>query len=427
MGAGSAPRPSRRSRAAIAAAGVVATALIVPALSTRAGQAGDPSVEARQAMVAEHIEGEGVTDARVLEAMRTVPRHLFVSPDLRRFAYLDQALDIGFRQTISPPFIVASMTELLDPQPTDRVLEIGTGSGYQAAVLSGLVKDVYTIEIVEPLGRRSAELLKSLHYDNVHCRIGDGADGWPEHAPFDKIIVTCSPESVPPALVDQLKDGGRIIIPLGERYQQVFHLLQKHDGRLHETQLMPALFVPMTGAMEELRRVQPDPAHPRLVNGDFELDANHDGQADGWHYQRRTRLVRGSAPSGEVAICFENDEPGRSSHMLQGLALDGSRVPELEVTWSFTTDGIKPGADPREVAFIALHFFDAQRAPCGRAILGPLVDDEPEWKQRSERVVVPDACREAIVQAGLNGATGRLCLDGLTISPLRPQPRNPER
>ena len=372
---------------------------------------------ARERMVAEHIAAEGVSDARVLEAMRTVPRHLFVSPELQRHAYLDQALDIGFQQTISPPFIVASMTELLDPRPTDRVLEIGTGSGYQAAVLAGLVREVYTIEIVEPLGQRTADLLERLGYDNVHCRVGDGARGWPEHAPFDKIIVTCSPESVPEPLVEQLKEGGRMIIPLGERYQQVFHLLEKQDGRLHRTQLMPALFVPMTGAMEELRRVQPDAARPRLVNGDFELDDNHDGQADGWHYQRRTRLVRGTARSGDVAICFENEEPGRSAHMLQGLALDGSRVPHLTVTWSYTADGIEPGASPRETPFIALHFFDAQRAPCGRAIIGPFVDDQPEWTTRSERIAVPAACREAIVQAGLNGATGRLCLDGLSITP----------
>ncbi|MCA8995792.1 MAG: protein-L-isoaspartate(D-aspartate) O-methyltransferase, partial [Planctomycetaceae bacterium] len=168
-------------------------------------QGRDPFGAQRDQMVAEYIASEGVTNPRVLESMRSVPRHLFVLPATRHLAYYDQAISIGFKQTISPPFIVAYMTAVLDPQPTDRVLEIGTGSGYQAAVLSGLVQDVYSIEIVEPLGKRTAALLKRLGYDNVHTRIGDGYQGWPEQAPFDKIIVTCSPEDVPTPLIEQLK------------------------------------------------------------------------------------------------------------------------------------------------------------------------------------------------------------------------------
>src|SRR5581483_9449123 len=149
----------------------------------------------------------------------------------------------GDKQTISPPYIVAYMTELLDPQPDDKVLEIGTGSGYQAAVLSPLVKEVYTIEIVESLGKAAAKRLKDLKYKNVFCKVGDGYLGWPEHAPFDKIIVTCSPENVPKPLVEQLKDGGKMIIPLGERYQQVFHLFEKQNGELKATRLGNTLFV----------------------------------------------------------------------------------------------------------------------------------------------------------------------------------------
>lgn len=375
----------------------------------------DPYEEARLQMVSENIAAEGVKNERVLESMRTVPRHLFVRPQLRHMAYFDQALDIGFRQTISPPFIVAYMTEVLDPQPSDRVLEIGTGSGYQAAVLSSLVKDVYTIEIVEPLGKRAAALLDRLGYSNVHCKVGDGYLGWPEAAPFDKIIVTCSPESVPRPLIDQLQEGGKMIIPLGERYQQVFHLLEKKDGELRRTRLIPTLFVPMTGTMEELRKVKPDPAHPELVNGGFELDDNGDGLANGWHYQRRSELVQDGAPQGKTYIRFENDEPGRTAHMLQGLALDGSKVRQVSLTWMMRSQSIRPGGHADDVPFIAIHFFDGQRLPIGREVIGPWLADKPQWSNERAVVIVPQGAREAIIQAGLNGATGVLCFDAISL------------
>src|SRR5262249_20951877 len=198
----------------------------------------DTYAAARLKMVDENIEREGISNPAVLQAMRRVPRHLFVSPEFRSKAYYDQALPIGHRQTITPPYLVAYMTALLDPQPTDRVLEIGTGCGYQAAVLSGIVKEVYSIEIIDPLGRQAGKRLQELGYQNVHVKIGDGYQGWPEFAPFDKIIVTCSPERVPQPLVDQLRDGGKMIIPLGERYQQAFHLLEKREGKLVQTRLV---------------------------------------------------------------------------------------------------------------------------------------------------------------------------------------------
>jgi protein-L-isoaspartate(D-aspartate) O-methyltransferase len=153
----------------------------------------DPYEDARRKMVKDYIEKEGVKNPRVLESMRSVPRHEFVVPSMKKQAYNDMALAIGEKQTISPPFIVAYMTETIDPRPNEKVLEIGTGSGYQAAVLSALAQDVYTIEIVEKLGKTAAERLKRLGYKNVHCKIGDGYKGWEENAPFNKIIVTCSP------------------------------------------------------------------------------------------------------------------------------------------------------------------------------------------------------------------------------------------
>jgi protein-L-isoaspartate(D-aspartate) O-methyltransferase len=204
---------------------------------------------ARRRMVDEQLRGFGrdVTNAGVLHAMGTVPRHEFMPESVRAHAHDDFPLPIGYGQTISQPYIVAFMTEQLDPQPTDRVLEIGTGSGYQAAILSGLVQEVYTIEIVEPLAQRAEADLKRLGYTNVFVRAGDGYKGWPEAAPFDAIIVTCAPEHVPQPLVDQLKEGGRMIIPVGPLSDQSLYLLQKKGGKVERRAVLPVRFVPMTG------------------------------------------------------------------------------------------------------------------------------------------------------------------------------------
>ena len=164
-----------------------------------------------------------------------------------RQAYDDESIPIGEGQTITPPYDVAFMTEVLDPKPTDRVYEVGTGSGYQSAILSRLVKDVYSVEIHAPLGERAAKVHKELGYTNIHTRVGDGYEGWPDAAPFDAIIVTCAPQRIPKPLVDQLKDGGRMVIPLGDRFTQSVWLVVKKNGRLIEKELKPTLFVPMTG------------------------------------------------------------------------------------------------------------------------------------------------------------------------------------
>lgn len=204
---------------------------------------------ARKQMVSEQISGQGrnVSDPRVIEAIAQVPRHEFVPAEIRSHAYEDRPLPIGYDQTISQPYIVAFMTEKLAPKRTDRVLEIGTGSGYQAAVLSRLVAEVYSIEIVEPLAKRAEEDLQRLGYRNVHVRAGDGYRGWPETAPFDAIIVTCAPDHVPAPLVAQLKDGGRMIIPVGPPGAQELVLLEKRAGKLEKSAVLPVRFVPMTG------------------------------------------------------------------------------------------------------------------------------------------------------------------------------------
>lgn len=187
---------------------------------------------------------------RILAAMRNVPRHEFVPEPRRAQAYADGALPIGHEQTISQPCVVAHMTAQLDPKPTDRILEIGTGSGYQAAILAELVAEVYTIEIIEPLAQRAATTLRRLGYQNVVVRRGDGSSGWPEAAPFDAIIVTCAPENIPRPLVAQLKDGGRIIIPIGPREWQDLVVIHKQDDQLQEKIVLPVRFVPMTGAIQ---------------------------------------------------------------------------------------------------------------------------------------------------------------------------------
>lgn len=213
----------------------------------------DPSVMERQRMVTSQLvrAGRGITNARVLFAMCKVPRHEFVPPPLRAQAYEDHPLPIGYGQTISQPFIVAFMTQELDPESSHRVLEIGTGSGNQAAVLAELVAEVYTIEIVEELAARAAADLARLGYTNVHVRAGDGYKGWSEAAPFDSIIVTCAPEHVPQPLIDQLKEGGRVILPLGALWNQELVVLRKQGGKLEQHAVLPVQFVPMTGKAEE--------------------------------------------------------------------------------------------------------------------------------------------------------------------------------
>jgi protein-L-isoaspartate(D-aspartate) O-methyltransferase len=217
------------------------------------GQKAPPSdfTAQRQRMVQQQLTTRGISDQRVLAAMAKVAREEFVSPDSRVASYEDGPLPIGYGQTISQPYIVAFMTEQLRPKPRDRVLEIGTGSGYQAAILAELVSQVYSIEIVEPLAKNAEATLQRLGYKNVHVKIGDGYKGWPEEGPFDAIIVTCAPDEVPQPLVDQLKDGGRMVIPVGDKFAQQLYLLEKKNGQLKQSATLPVRFVPMTSEAEK--------------------------------------------------------------------------------------------------------------------------------------------------------------------------------
>jgi len=402
---------------------LLSTALLSTALLSTASPATatdpDPFIAARERMVREVLVEGGIRDPRVIESMRTTRRHEFVPPQQRRLAYVDMALPIGESQTISGIFVVAYMTEQLQPRATDRVLEIGTGSGYQAAVLAPLVKTVYSIEIHEPLGRRAAATLRRLGYENVVTTIGDGFRGWPEHAPFDKIIVTCSPEDVPEPLVEQLAEGGRMVIPVGERYDQTLVLLTKRGGRMVREPLVPSLFVPMTGRAEGEREVQPDGTRPSLNNGGFEEPLGDPTVPAAWYYGRQMqRFEAADAAEGRWVARLVNRDLGRPAHLFQGFPVDGRKVRRLTVSLAIRGEGILAGRGPQTPS-VVVRFYNATRARSSRDSFGGWVGSYG-WRRVHGEIAVPPWAREAIIQVGLLGATGSWEVDDVAI---RSEPR----
>jgi protein-L-isoaspartate(D-aspartate) O-methyltransferase len=399
------------------AALVVCICLPVVAVDARVfAQTREEYDRARERMVSEFLEKEGIKNPRVLAAMRRVPRHEFVPTSQRKRAYEDAGLLIGYKQTITWPFVVAFMTESLDPQPTDRVLEIGTGTGYQAAVLSLLVDEVDSIEIIPELSRTAAKRLKRLGYKNVKTKIGDGYLGWPERAPFDKIILTCSPEKIPQPLVDQLKEGGKMVLPLGNRYEQALTLLEKKKGRLERRDLLPTIFVPMTGRSDTERTVKFDPLHPAIRNGGFEERTASGGVAE-WYYQLQMKLNETDAPEGHSCVEFDNDEPARRSHALQAMGIDGSRVGALQFELKYRADRIADGSQPFEKAGLQVSFHNFRRL-MGDVIAIHCVGTS-DWRTAVGKVDVPEEAREIVIRIGLNGATGKLLLDDVSLTPVR--------
>ena len=370
---------------------------------------------ARLEMVENAVVAAGIEDERVIQSLRDTRRHEFVPRDVRHQAYLDAGIPIGEKQTISSPFIVAYMTQSLDPQVTDKVLEIGTGSGYQAAVLSPLVAKVYSIEIVRSLGERAERTLKKLNYKNVHTKVGDGFKGWPDAAPFDKIIVTCSPEDIPQPLVDQLVEGGLIIVPMGERHQQTLFLMRKRDGKMEREALRPTLFVPMTGRAEDAREVLPDGSNPTLLNSDFEEGTDDNGFVNGWYYQRKLELVEDKlSPGGNFHIKFSNDVPGQHAHVMQGVAIDGRLVSKLRIGGSFKSEDVVAGPHRNDLPAIVLTFYNNNREELGSQYFGPF-EGTQAWKNYDREIRVPVGCREAILRVGLFGATGSASFDNIII------------
>ena len=374
--------------------------------------------EERARMVKFAVKDAGVTNQRVLDAMVDTPREMFIPNKLWSSAYLDAALPIGDEQTISSPFIVAYMTESLDPQPDDRILEIGTGSGYQAAILSPLVSEVYSIEIVRPLGERAKKTLKRLKYDNVHVKVGDGFKGWPSQAPFDKIILTCSPEIVPEPLKEQLREGGLMVLPMGERHQQNLMLYKKENGKLVPTALRPTLFVPMTGAAEKKREVLPNPDNPQILNGDFEEELPENGFIDGWYYQRSLELVDDKlSPGGKRHVRFTADQVGQKAHLMQGFAINGRVIGKIKLMASVKCDEVLQGTHPQDLPVASITFYDDHRRELGTGFIGPFRGTR-DWRNYDNTIRVPENTREALIRIGLFGATGSASFDNVLIQPM---------
>ncbi len=257
----------------------------------------------------------------------------------------------------------------------------------------------------------------------MQTRVGDGYLGWPEAAPFDRIIVTCSPENVPQPLVEQLKEGGRMIVPVGTRYQQNLYLFTKEDGQLKREPLRGTFFVPMTGQAEENRRVQPDPANPKLYNGGFEavIGKGDDQSPAGWYYLRQAKVMtdKTEAQRGERYLRFTNEDPGRGCRALQAVPVDGRKVEQLEVRFWAKGKDIRYGTDHSQWPYVVVTFYDDRRAAIADEVIGPFQGTFP-WTEYREKTAVPLAARDAIVRIGLLGAVGELSLDGIRVEAAGP-------
>jgi protein-L-isoaspartate(D-aspartate) O-methyltransferase len=332
-------------------------------------------------------------------------------------AYYDMALPIGRGQTISPPSMVARMIDRLDPQPGNRVLEVGTGTGYQAAVVSRMTEEVCTIEIVGSLARKARSTLKRLGCVNVRVKTGDGYLGWPERAPFDRIVVACSPEQVPAPLIEQLKEGGKLVVPLGAGYDQLLYVLTKTNGVLVREAVAPTVFVPMTGRAEAERENPDGSSEPALINASFEEVLPGTMRPRGWYHQRQMTAPGGDAPDGDRFALFENQSPGRTAEASQAFGLDGRRVQVLVVSGVAKADAIEAGPGERERASVIVAFYNGKRELTGAQ---SVVDWQGTfgWWSFEQQMTVPPATREAIVRVGLCGATGRLLLDDLRVTVL---------
>jgi len=282
-----------------------------------------------------------------------------------------------------------------------------------------LVAEVYSIEIVETLGQRAAKTLQRLGYANVTTKIGDGYQGWAEHAPFDKIIVTCSPENVPKPLVEQLREGGRLVVPLGQRYQQTLILFTKVHGALQAEPLQPTFFVPMMGRAEGERAVPADTGEPVLVNGDFK---NAPGsQPAGWYYVRQAKVEPDGRTPGGNCLSFENDAPGRAAQALQAVGVDGRQTHQIEISVWVRGRQVQPGSLPEQRPGLLVAFFNANRQPISKQGIGPW-SGTFDWVQKHLRIKVPLSARLASVEVGLWGGTGQVSVSDVALKVIAAKP-----
>jgi protein-L-isoaspartate(D-aspartate) O-methyltransferase len=245
--------------------------------------------------------------------------------------------------------------------------------------------------------------------------VGDGFKGWPEKAPFDKIIVTCSPEKVPQPLIDQLADGGLMVIPVGERYQQTLYLYRKRDSKLEEEMLLPTLFVPMTGKAEDTRVVKPDPANPKVANGSFEEEAFKGGAQPGWYYERQVSWeTSDDAPQGKHFVTISNAEPGLPAHLLQGFAIDGRQVKQVELSAMVKTANVEWGRGLEERPQMGFTLYDENRKDLGNFVIGPF-HGTTDWAKSSKVIDIPRTAREGILRLGLFGAKGSVSFDDVQM------------
>ncbi len=401
----------------------------------------DPLAAAHDKMVDEEIVAAGIKNPRVIAAMRATPRHEFVQATERPLAYYDMALPIGNSQTISPPYVVAYMTEQLDPQPDDKVLEIGTGSGFQAAVLSPLVKDVYTIEIVKPLGERAARTLKRLKYANVHTKIGDGFAGWAEHAPFDKIIVTCSPEKVPDGTRGRAKRR-RPPDRSGRRALSADAVLVQEGGRQTRLDGVAADAICANDRLGRGRpRNQAGPGQPARRQRQFRR-ARHqsatqeivpepqavlpskpaDDEAPkpvGWHYQRQLELVEAKdAPDGQHYVRFANSDPGGPAAPCREWRSTAAKFTRLEFPYGFARHRRPRRPQRGRGAGFGSDLLRRKPGQVGHAWLGPWKGTFG-WRRESEVIAVPPLAREAVLRIGLHGGVGEVSFDDIQVKPAR--------